>query len=225
MRTNSYYTTTCMLILTLLLSAVQKGSALEGDVYKEQKIHGFTYGIVAGANLATIDDHNFTHYYKVGANLGGFAFVRILPEADISIELLYSQKGRNTSTLTGTNVPNLSFTRMYDRLNYAEVPVMINYLDGNNDHFGAGVSYGRLLNYTESLTPDGHINLHAQNYPFNQDDFELLAGAEFHIWQQFYLTLRYQYSLFRLRPEGPGNFTTPGAHNNLWVVRVAYMFN
>ncbi len=221
--TNSKYIFTGISILFLLLAAVQKGTAQ--DVYQEQKIHGFMYGITAGANFATIDNHNFSHYFKVGANMGAAGFVRIGGETDLSIEALYSQKGRNTTQLTGTNVPGLSFIRMYDRLNYAEVPVMINYLDDLNDHFGVGLSYARLLNAVESLIPDGNINLRQGNYPFNKDDIELLAGTEVHLWQQLYLTLRYQYSLLRIREDGPGNFTSPGQHNNLWVLRVVFMFN
>jgi len=224
-QTNSKYIFTGISILFLWLAALQKGRAQEGDVYKEQKVHGFTVGIAGGVNLATLDNHNFSHYFKVGANLGAVAFVRIGQDIDISVEALYSQKGRNTTQLTATNVPNVSFIRMYDRLNYAEVPVMINFLDGLNDHFGVGLSYGHLLDATESLIPDGHLNLHPADYPFNKDDFELLAGTEVHLWQQLYLTIRYQYSLFRIRPEGPGNFTSPGAHNNLWAVRLVYLFN
>jgi hypothetical protein len=221
--TNSKYTIIGFSILVLLFAAGQRATAQ--DVYKEAKIRSFRGGIVAGANLATIDNHNFTHYYKVGANLGGIGYMRVSNETDLSLELLYSQKGRNTSALTGTNVPGLEFIKMYDRLNYVEVPAMINYIDPLDDHFGVGLSYGRLLNYTESLVTDRNIHLIQSNYPFNKDDMELLAGAEIHLYKPLYLTLRYQYSIIKIRDLGPGNFSSPGAHNNLWVLRLVYMFN
>ena len=212
-----------MSMLLLSLAAVQIAHAQ--DVYSEQKFHSFSCGIVAGANLATIDNHNFTHYYKIGANVGAIGLAQIASDADISFELLYSQKGRNTTQATGTNVPGLDFIKMYDRLDYVEIPAMINYIDPLKDHFGVGLSYGRLLNYSETLVSDRNITLHPANYPFNKDDMELLAGAEVHLWQPLYLTIRYQYSLIRIREEGPGNFTSPGQHNNLWVLRFVYMFN
>ncbi len=223
MHTSSRHTIISISILLLLLAGAQKTNAQ--DVYSEQKIRSFTGGIVVGANLATIDNHNFTHYYKVGANLGLIGLAQVASDADVSIELLYSQKGRNTNQATGTNVPGLDFIHMYDRLDYIEIPAMINYIDPLKDHFGVGLSYGRLLNYSENLISDRNITIHQANYPFNKDDMELLAGAEIHLWQPLYLTLRYQYSLIRIREEGPGNFTSPGAHNNLWVLRFVYMFN
>ena len=222
MRTVSRHFFISISLLAFLLPGARKAYAQ--GVYDADKSHTFTFGFVAGANFSTIDNHDFIHYTKIGANMGGIAFARISYQSDLSAELLYSQKGRNTTTLTGTNGPGISFIRMYDRLNYVEVPVMFNHIDGREDHFGVGLSYGRLLNYTEHYVTDPNVTLHPEKYPFNQDDVELLVGTEIHIYKQLYLTLRYQYSLPRIRQEGPGNFTSPGQHNNLWAVRILYLF-
>ena len=224
MQTISRHPFFCMLTLLVLLAGVQKGYAQ--TVYKEQKLRTFSGGFVAGANFSTIDDHDFIHYTKIGANLGGIGFMRFSYRTDLSVEVLFSQKGRNTSTFTGTNKPGLDFIKMYDRLNYIEVPVMINYIDAIKDHFGVGLSYGRLMNYSEKYVTDRNLTVHpSPKYVFNQDDIELLAGAEVHLYKNIYLTVRYQYSLLRIRQEGFGGFTSPGQHNNLWALRIVYLFN
>ena len=185
----------------------------------------FTGGLVAGINFATLDDDEDTRYDKFGANLGGVVFTRLKEHLDISMEMLFSQKGEKTDQLTPSGMPGVNFTLIYDRLNYVEIPVMLNYIDRFNDHYGLGFSYGRLVSSTEILNTDSYLNIQTSQYPFNKDDYEFLIGSEFHLWKHIYATFRFQYSMVKVQTVLPTNYSPNEQNNNLFVLRVMYLFN
>lgn len=191
--------------------------------YSDEIKHAFYGGVVAGGNFATIDNDNFSKYNKVGANLGGIVYARFTDRVALSMELLYSQKGRKTTDLTETGVSGVLFTYIYDRLAYAEVPVMINFFDDHSDHFGIGMSYGRLISSTEILHTDPFVSINPDDYPFNKDDFEFLAGAQIKVWKGLFLNVRFQYSVVSIRKNVPTNFDPPEQNNNLFALRLMYM--
>jgi outer membrane protein with beta-barrel domain len=211
-----------LLFLMFLLLLTGNGNA-QSNYYVEQP-QVFSGGIVAGGNFATIDDDDFTSYYKIGANIGGVVMTRFTSHLAGSMELLFSQKGRKTDQLTETGVSGVNFTYIYDRLNYVEVPIMINYVDKRQDYLGVGLSYGRLVSSTEILATDQILNIQPNLYPFNKDDYELLVGGEIHLRKKLYLTLRFQYSFIPIRTAVPTNFSPPEQNNNLWVARLMYLF-
>ena len=205
-----------------MVLAMYKSSAQN---YYDEPQPVFSGALLAGANFATLDDDEDTPYDKLGANLGGAVFVRIKPHFDVSMEMLFSQKGEKTNQLTPTGIQGINFTYIYDRLNYVEIPVMLNYIDRFNDHFGIGFSYGRLVSSTEILNTDSYLTIQTAQYPFNKDDYEFLIGTEFHVWKRFYLTFRFQYSMMKVQTVLPTNYSPNEQNNNLFVLRLMYLLN
>jgi hypothetical protein len=193
--------------------------------YYDEPVSVFTGGLVAGMNFATLDDDEDRPYDKLGANLGGVVFTRLREHLDISMEMLYSQKGEKSNQLTPTGTPGVNFTYIYDRLNYVEIPVMLNYVDRFNDHYGVGFSYGRLVNSTEILNTDSYVPIQTSQYSFNKDDYEFLIGTEFHLWKHLYATFRFQYSMVKIQTVLPTNYIPNEQNNNLFVLRVVYLLN
>ncbi len=214
---------TIKIVLFAISTLMVNKMSAQSNFYEGSK-RIFYGGLVVGGNFATIDNDDFTHYAKTGANLGGLVFARLGEHADIGIEMLFSRKGRKTNDLTQTGVPGVNFTNIYDRLNYVEVPIMINYVDKYRNHFGVGISYSRLVNYTELLDTDPYLYIPANQHPFNKEDYQLLIGSELHVWKEFFLTLRFQFSIVPIRNGVPTNFSPQEQYNNLWVVRCMYLF-
>ena len=149
----------------------------------------------------------------------------------LSLEILYSQKGSKSSIgeLSPHN-QSIYIVKYAINANYAEIPLMINYFDKRKSHFGIGVSYGRLVNSSESITykqdtatttisPDFNIL-----YPFKKDAFDFVAGAELHLWKGLFLNVRFQYSLVPVRTQlPPADFARSSQYSNLWAVRLMYL--
>ena len=212
-------------VTVLIIGMFASHHARAQSNYYDQPQRVFTGGVILGANISTIDDDEDSRYDKLGANIGGVVFTRLRPHLDISMEMLFSQKGQKDHQLRLSGIPGVNFTYTYDRLNYVEVPVMLNYIDKFNNRYGAGFSYGRLVSSAEVINTDFYITVQSGRYPFNKEDYEFIAGTEFHLWQRFYLTLRFQYSMIKIRTSLPTNYVPNEQNNNLFVFRLMYLFN
>jgi hypothetical protein len=207
----------------VLLAGICFGGSARAQNYYEEVQRTFYGGLVAGGNFATIDNDNFTKYNKIGLNVGAIVYAQLAEHLAMSMEILYSQKGRKTTDLTQTGIPGVNFTYIYDQLNYAEVPIMVNYFDKDKSHFGLGLSYGRLISANEILYTDPVIALNPNDYHFKKDDIEFLASAQLHIWQRIFLNIRFQYSIFAIRSKVPTGFDPPEQNNNLFALRLMYL--
>jgi len=183
-------------------------------------------GAIAGANFAQVDGDNYAGYRKVGANVGGIGHIRLYKHLTFSFELLYSQKGAKSDIIRYSTLDSSTYALKYGiQLNYAEIPMMINYFDKHKSHVGVGVSFSRLLNGTETLVTSPPVAIKLEDYPFRKDNFDLVAGANLHLWKGLYFNVRFQYSLVPIRTDPPpGFFRSARQYNNLWTVRMMYLF-
>jgi len=220
-------------IILSLFSGIARAQDDEGDedhgLYIEQpKV--FYGGLVAGANFAQVDGDYFAGYHKIGLNVGGIVYTQLAKHVAISMEILYSQKGSksNLAQVSPAN-PNITMIKYGIKANYAEVPIMINYFDKRKSHFGVGVSYGRLVNSTESVeTIDSSRTISYPDfntlYPFKKDAFDFIAGAELHLWKGLFLNIRFQYSIIPIRTTlPPPTYARADQYSNLWAVRLMYL--
>ncbi len=188
----------------------------------------FYGGALAGANFCQVDGDYFAGYHKVGLNVGGIVYAQLARHAALSLEILYSQKGsKSARPKASLTLPDTYITKYGIALNYAEVPVMINYFDKRKSHFGVGVSYGRLVSSSENLQIDS-LNIKRSidfknKYPFNPNALDLLAGFELHLWKGLFLNVRFQYSLMPVRKDVPPDYARSTQSNNLWVMRLMYL--
>ena len=189
----------------------------------------FYAGILAGANFSQVDGDSYAGYHKVGLNAGGIVYTHIAPNLAASLEILFSQKGarghRTQESGAGT------FINAYRiELNYAEVPIMLNYFDKRRSHFGGGFSYSQLITAKETLEtnppqqPGTPSYIDLEQYPFRKMDINFVLGGNLHLYKGLFLNARFQYSLVSIRKNTPPGYSRADQFNNLWAVRLMYLF-
>lgn len=201
----------------------------ENPLYVPQK-KLFSAGIVAGVNQCQVDGDYFAGYFKTGANVGGIVYANITKHVSLSMEILYSQKGSiSNGPQFSPNNSDVLITNYGINVNYAEVPFMINYWDKHKSNIGAGFAVSALVNSRELLNVDSFnvqksIDLN-QDYPFKKIGTDLLVGGNLHLIKGLYLNLRFQYSIIPIRTHLPPlDYARADQYNNLWVIRVMYLF-
>jgi hypothetical protein len=226
-----------LILITVILSAFsftvraqdeEDGDEPHGLYLPEKRV--FYGGLIVGANFAQVDGDYFAGYDKIGLNAGGIAYAQLAKHVALSLEILYSQKG-SKSNQGGEPSPNNTAIYIYKygiNVNYAEIPVMINYFDKRRSHFGIGVSYARLVNSSESIQVDSSgiaktLNFNI-NYPFKKDAFDFLAGVELHLVKGLFMNIRFQYSMIPIRTQlPPPDYARANQYSNLWTVRLMYL--
>ena len=151
----------------------------------------FTAMLVGGFNLSQIDGDKLGGFNKIGFNAGGRVSARLNDRWHLSTEFLYSQQG-------ASRVPTDDISSQYDkiRLNFVEVPIMINYSDWKI-LASAGLSYNRLINY-EVINDIGEDITDIEVY--NTDIPALLLGATYKFSEKLALNIRWSRYLRTLLP-------------------------
>lgn len=199
----------------------------EADVYTD-KIKVISVGALAGVNFSQVDGDNYAGYHKTGLNVGGIGYIRLRNNIAFSFELLYSQRGAKDNGIRYSPLDSATLILKYSINNaYAEIPLMINYFDKHKSHFGAGISYSRLLSTQESMTLDTAASLVVDfnKYPFRKAGYDFVASAQMHIWKGLFFNVRFQYGLSPIRTlSPPGLSRSQRQFSNLWTVRLMYVF-
>ncbi|SDQ98617.1 Outer membrane protein beta-barrel domain-containing protein [Chryseobacterium soldanellicola] len=126
-------------------------------------------GAKTGANLAKIDSESFDDRFKLGYQLGGFAYYDFSNSLGLQVEVQFNQSNtkveeRYSSVLTNT------FDRG-KRLNYVSVPVLLRINSSGLITFVGGPQFSFLANGEEGIL-DNSKRL------FKKTDFGMVAGAE-----------------------------------------------
>ena len=167
------------LLLTLLLA----GSSLQAQTFSAMLVGGF--------NLSQIDGDKLGGFNKFGFNTGARVSAKLSERVHLSTEFLYSQQG-------ASRVPTDDLSSQYDkiRLNFVEVPFMINYSDWKV-LASAGVSYNRLINY-EVINNIGEDITELEDY--RTDIPALILGATYKFSEKWALNFRWSRYLQSLQP-------------------------
>jgi len=182
----------------------------------------FKAGITAGFNAAQINGDESAGFKKLGLVAGIRGVTIINEKMDISIELLYSQRGSRSE--------NISPIPFKIELNYIEVPVLFNFGDWlSNDeeyfrlHFHAGFSYGNL--FSTNIEDDGTGVLENDAEFYKKNNVSWQAGFTYFINKHLGATVRYSRSITPLfKPDVPGP-TRRNFIGHFFTVRALYMFN
>ncbi len=183
----------------------------------------FYGGLILGRNFSQVDGDNFAGYHKSGFNIGGIVYTKFEEHLAVSMEVLYSQKGAKSKDYYIIS-PGRTITDYNITLNYAEVPIMLSYFDKRKSHFGAGVSYSRLGTSTENIVTVPSQVINTEDFPFKKSDYNFLLSGSLHCWKGFFLNLRFQYSLVSIRNKPPENFGRNQQFNNMYTLRIMYLF-
>ena len=210
----------CFAFLGLLILYFRAGAQSNYYVESEHKFYG---GLIGGVNLAQVDGDYIAGYDKVGLNVGGIVYIQFKTHLAASMEILYSQKGSKSKD--PVQLPSgTSLVKYGMNLNYAEVPVMLNYFDKRKTNFGAGFSFSELAASSEYITTYPAQTFDPEKYPFKKTDINFITGCNLHLWKGLFFNIRFQYSLFSIRDHIPQTTDNTAQFNNLWVIRMMYLF-
>lgn len=193
--------------------------------YYEEVPHLFTAGLIVGSNFSQIDGDNVAGYTKLGLCAGGVLYTNFSSKVSISLEILYSQKGSRSSFAYPSVSKLYNIIHYSETVNYAEIPLLFNLYDKRKSHASIGFSYNQLISTKETAETIPQIPVdYFNSYPFKKNDINFLLGASVHIINGLYAGLRFQYSLVSVRNTYPPEFGRTSQYNNLYSLRVMYLF-
>lgn len=212
-------------------------------IFSEQKGFGqrIKGAVIFGGNVTQVDGDNAYGFKKWGLNTGVSAIVPIKKNFSFTLETIYNQKGSNQKawyyeevTDTSGNVIDIRTGQYKVKLDYLEVPFLIQYTDKKIITAGIGFSYGRLVNVKEyqhdTLVPTTTLN----SGTYDKNDYNVLADLQFRIhknFPKFKFNIRYAYSMSSIRTRDyydqyTGEYiNTRKQYNNVITFRLIYVFN
>lgn len=208
-----------VLFVSLCFAAVASRAQ---DSYYVEDDHTFHGALVAGGTFTQIDGDTYYGYHKIGFEVGGAMYMMLGSNIAAAMEILYTQKGSKGNAPINNGPFNINQYSI--NLNYAEVPLMLYYMDKHRHHFGAGLSYSQLISTNEKATTDPDQHTVFTNYPFHKGDLNFILSGNLHIYKGFILGARFQYSLLPIRTNVPPGYGRNEQYNNMWVIRLMYMF-
>lgn len=185
----------------------------------------FYGGLILGTNFTQVDGDSYAGYHKIGLNAGGVVYARLAEHLAASVEILFSQKGARSNGAQPSSSQAVLINTQNINLNYAEIPVQINYFDKRKSHFGGGFSYSRLISSKETVRTSPATTYDADKYPFKKSDVNFILGGNLHLWKGLFLHLRFQYSVLPIRKEIDKEFGRGEQYNNMWTFRLMYLFD
>lgn len=191
------------ILLALLFCTIEVDAQRNGR--KKRIKQRFKAGAVLGLNMTQIDGDKASGYHQIGVQ-GGVRGVAVLTrKIELSMELLFSQKGSQSNERRSTRRQPQKVERVFDmKLNYVEVPILINFRMGERDvdyyifEFQTGFSYGRLLDSTIeefAINAPREDSFNALLDQFNENDFAFVIGGKINLNKNLGIGLRHFYAL------------------------------
>lgn len=211
-------------ILMVFTATAQDNYFNKPDKNGQDKI--FFGGLVLGMNAAQVDGDTYSGFHKAGLNVGLAAYVKMSPKVVASLELLYSQKGaRNVSVVNTVNTGSTPIIYTA-KLNYAEIPVMVQYAAAEKIHIGVGASYSRLVSDKEFMDSYTSSAINSLQNTFRKQDLNYLLAVSYQLYNNTFVRARYQYSMMTIRDAQkiPIEFGTARQYNNLFALQVYFLF-
>lgn len=205
--------------LTILLLTVLPAAA------QDDELKTFTGGAVLGLNLSQVDGDRYFGYYKPGISAGGFVSIHFTEHLSAQAELLYSQKGSHGDAVIESPYAGTSISQCHIGLSYVEVPLLLQY-KYKSFVAEAGGSYAVLVRTNEWILEPQSLYIDKEGNRFNATDVNYIFGLRRQIWTRLHANIRFQYSLFSIRPveRVPVGYSwgSRGQFNNLLSVRLLY---
>lgn len=155
----------------------------------------FKGGILLGINASQIDGDEFGGFDKAGLNVGARFSGVVTPRMELSMDLLYSQRGSQARLTLDNRIPQSKYS-----LHYVEVPFLFHYKEWlgvtvEESSFyrlevSAGISYSRLIRSRMLDNPfEGREEL------LNQNDFSWILGFGYYLNPDNSFHFRYNQSV------------------------------
>ena len=184
---------------------------------------------IIGVNASQVDGDEVYGYKKFGLNTGLSAIVPFGDHWAVSVENIYNQKGAHQRPVYSSD--SVYGDGSYDlKLNYLEVPVLVHYNDKDIVTFGAGFSWGRLIQVTEQRNGWDMPGTTLQSGIYNKNDFNVLVDVRFRVFERFRFNVRYAYSMTPIATREvvdskTGSPNIRDQYSGLFSFRLIYVFN
>jgi hypothetical protein len=181
---------------------------------------------IVGMNLSQVNGDEAYGYDKAGFQGGVGIVAPLYKNWSLSLETLYSQKGSKQKPQF-----NDSLDGSYSlKLDYAVVPLMIQYTDKENVSAGVGVSWGRLVNVDEFKNGYRVDSVTLQSKVFDRDDWSAFGDVRIRVYKNLIANLRYEHSFDKIATRTvvdsqTGDPNERDFYNVLWSFRLIYMIN
>ena len=193
---------------------------MEGTAQEQR----FKAAVLLGLNASQLNGDRSAGYNKLGPT-GGLRGVVVLGDKwNLSVELLYGQRGSRYPTGLNNPTPGapLNITT-----SYIDVPVVISlgdWLSEDETYYRievhGGLAFGRLFNAIARDSPyDDNTDL------FEKNDLNLVVGASYFVNAHFAFTFRYNRSVLLLYNNSKHpNFNANSLFSHFLTLRAEYLF-
>lgn len=190
----------------------------------EAQTQRFKAGMMLGFNASQIDGDELWGYNKAGLNLGVRFAAIITPRIDLSMDMLYSQRGSQSQFSLDNSVELNRYN-----LHYIEVPVILHFKDwvgvtSDDEQFyrveiNGGLAYSRLI----KARMHGNAFVNREDL-LNQNDFSWLIGLGYHASPYHSFHVRYTDSINYLFDDQDA-FNTRKLRGYFLTLHYLYTFN
>ena len=184
----------------------------------EAQENRFSASAVAGISAAQLGGDSIAGYDKMGMTVGLRLSYDFESKFDVSMELLYSQRGSRSSIGFSSSGSNTTV------LNYIEIPVYVtlnDWLIEKEDYYKVGIFGGLSYGYLISASSTNNI-LRGRENEFNDHDISLRVGVYYAFNKNLIFRTYYTDSLVDL-VQGD-LFNTDGLNSFFWTFRLEYRF-
>lgn len=211
-----------IIVISLIICGIQFKSV--GQIIKGEAI--------LGLNMTQVEGDEVHGFKKPGLQIGVGALIPFKNKWDISMEVLYNQKGATqraqyqNDTLSSGEIENGQYKI---RLNYVEVPILVHFTDKGFLTFGAGFSWARLVGIQEWEHGNRVETTTLTSDTYNKNDFSYIIDVRIKILGPLKFGIRYQNSMVKIRTRDYvnkiGDTWSRDQYNKVLTFKLVYIFN
>ncbi len=181
---------------------------------------------ILGVNATQVDGDEVYGYHKFGLQAGVAAIVPFGDHWAVTVENIYNQKGAHQRPLYQDSLDG-----SYDlKLNYLDIPVLVQYTDKDVATFGAGMSWGRLVGISEQRNGYPMPETTLESGIYRSSDINILLDVKFRIIERLRFNVRYAYSVRPIATREivdskTGKPNIRDQYNGMFTFRLYYVFN
>jgi hypothetical protein len=181
---------------------------------------------ILGVNATQVDGDEVYGYHKFGLHAGLAAIVPFGDHWAVTVENIYNQKGAHQRPLYQDSLDG-----SYDlKLNYLDIPVLVQYTDKDVATFGAGMSWGRLVGISEQRNGYPMPETTLESGIYRSSDINILLDVKFRIIEKLRFNVRYAYSVRPIATREivdskTGKPNIRDQYNGMFTFRLYYVFN
>lgn len=210
-------------VLIIILIVISNANIAHSQIIKGEAI--------LGLNMTQVEGDEVHGFKKPGIQIGAGALVPFKKNWDVSMEVLFNQKGaKQRDQYTDTLSTGEILTGQYKlRLNYVEIPVLVHYTDKDFITIGAGFSWARLVGVEEWEHGNKVETTTLTSGVYSPNDFSYIIDLRIRIKGPLKFGIRYQNSMAKIRTreftDFAGNKWTRDQFNKVLTFKLVYIFN